>query len=553
MRSKRPQGVITALRTRRRPSRPPARRSIVLTFLAIGAVGVVAASAASGLSAAAAATPQTLVVDNSSTSIGLDPGVSVTNTDNLVFRATYDSLLTFAPGGATPIPDLATSYKANANGTVFTFHLNPKAVFSDGTPVTASDVVWSLLRTQNLKQSAAVVVAGLSATAVNAHTVKITSATPNFDVPYIVTGLWIVNSKLASAHGATDAANAAQTDTASSWYNTESAGSGAYTLVSWAPTSEIVLQANPKYWGKKPYFSRIVIQDQTETTQLLSIKSATSDTIVTDVSGSLLDGLPSRLKVSSKDVNATYLYLNANPAVSSVTSNPKFVEAVRLALNYSGAAALFGKTTAPGDGLVPPGFQGGLNGKKDPPPDFAKAKKLLAQAGLTNSTVTMDYPAVTLAGIDFAALAAYVQADLAKAGITLTLNPQTVSVTLAGLPAGKNPISLEPAEFNYPSANEIIRAWAPGTPYAGFAAWTAADAQAADPALAPAAAKALSTSNPAKHTAAVEAWTAQVNKVYPIIGVLSNAGATVSTPDLVGAEFTPSKYLLNLGDVSRRT
>jgi len=43
----------------------------------------------------------------------------------------------------TAYADLAQSAEVSADGLTVTFHLNPRARFSDGTPVTASDVVWT--------------------------------------------------------------------------------------------------------------------------------------------------------------------------------------------------------------------------------------------------------------------------------------------------------------------------------------------------------------------------------------------------------------------------
>jgi peptide/nickel transport system substrate-binding protein len=47
---------------------------------------------------------------------------------------------------AAPVPALAESWEASADQTTFTFHLRPDATFSDGTPLTSSDVAASLTR-----------------------------------------------------------------------------------------------------------------------------------------------------------------------------------------------------------------------------------------------------------------------------------------------------------------------------------------------------------------------------------------------------------------------
>ena len=40
-------------------------------------------------------------------------------------------------------PGVADTWESNADATVWTFHLNPNAKFSDGTPITADDVIWT--------------------------------------------------------------------------------------------------------------------------------------------------------------------------------------------------------------------------------------------------------------------------------------------------------------------------------------------------------------------------------------------------------------------------
>ena len=42
--------------------------------------------------------------------------------------------------------DLAESWDVSDDGSVYTFHLRPDAKFSDGSPVTADDVVFSIKR-----------------------------------------------------------------------------------------------------------------------------------------------------------------------------------------------------------------------------------------------------------------------------------------------------------------------------------------------------------------------------------------------------------------------
>ncbi len=53
------------------------------------------------------------------------------------------SLLAYETGGTAPIPALAESYEASDDLLTWTFHLRPGVKFTDGTPLTANDVVMS--------------------------------------------------------------------------------------------------------------------------------------------------------------------------------------------------------------------------------------------------------------------------------------------------------------------------------------------------------------------------------------------------------------------------
>jgi len=75
----------------------------------------------------------------------LDPPVSSSQPDARIMMALFDGLTEYDPKTAQPIPALATSWEPNADNSVFTFHLR-NARWSDGTPITADDFVYSVRR-----------------------------------------------------------------------------------------------------------------------------------------------------------------------------------------------------------------------------------------------------------------------------------------------------------------------------------------------------------------------------------------------------------------------
>src|SRR6185437_9946104 len=104
--------------------------------------------------------------------------------------------------------------------------------FTDGTPLTSADVVFSFDRLVNLKGNPSFLLAGITTTAKGPYTVVLHSNTPNPAIPVLVanTSLGIVNSKVVKAHGGTDAVGADKKDKAESYLNKISAGSGPYVL-----------------------------------------------------------------------------------------------------------------------------------------------------------------------------------------------------------------------------------------------------------------------------------------------------------------------------------
>ena len=129
----------------------PGRRLAVV----VGALAVVGL-AASSLAASAATThysaSTTLVVDKSFDLKTSDPQRQFEPTGGIIDHAMYDTLLKFVGADVShPKPDAALSYKASADAKTYTFTLRKNIKFSDGTPLTSTDVVFSFNRLVNLK------------------------------------------------------------------------------------------------------------------------------------------------------------------------------------------------------------------------------------------------------------------------------------------------------------------------------------------------------------------------------------------------------------------
>jgi len=75
----------------------------------------------------------------------LDPPMSSGQPEARIMMAIFEGLTEYDPKTAQPIPALAESWEPNDDNSVFTFHLRD-ARWSDGSPITAEDFVYSLRR-----------------------------------------------------------------------------------------------------------------------------------------------------------------------------------------------------------------------------------------------------------------------------------------------------------------------------------------------------------------------------------------------------------------------
>ncbi len=76
----------------------------------------------------------------------LDPAIGTGQPEARIYMALYDGLVEYHPKDMSPIPSLAESWEISSDGTEYLFNLRKNAKFSDGTPITAKDFVYSFRR-----------------------------------------------------------------------------------------------------------------------------------------------------------------------------------------------------------------------------------------------------------------------------------------------------------------------------------------------------------------------------------------------------------------------
>jgi peptide/nickel transport system substrate-binding protein len=169
---------------------------------------------------------------------GMDPTVVSHGlpTQGLVMTALYDSLLRYDPATGTYEGQLAEGVSANEDLTQWTLKLRPDVTFSDGTPLDAEAVVYSVKRMAKARGAAASYSAYVADFQTpDAQTVVFTLKEPlsNFD------------ALLSAELGFPVSPTAAEADP--DGFNTKPVGAGPFVLKSFDPTSELVLERNPSY------------------------------------------------------------------------------------------------------------------------------------------------------------------------------------------------------------------------------------------------------------------------------------------------------------------
>ncbi|MCL2533484.1 MAG: ABC transporter substrate-binding protein [Nocardiaceae bacterium] len=165
------------------------------------------------------------------------------STGGTEMAAIYDTLLRTDPESGNFEPQLAQSLEHNADYTAFTLKLRDGATFSDGSPVDADAVKWSIDRFVAARADVAQVWAN-SVTTIgtpDAKTVTFALNAPWDRFPVLLAmGPGMVVSKNSDAGG-----------------QFTPIGAGPFTVTRFAPNEELVLTAREDYWNGRPNLDKV--------------------------------------------------------------------------------------------------------------------------------------------------------------------------------------------------------------------------------------------------------------------------------------------------------
>lgn len=184
----------------------------------------------------------------------INPLLALSDADRDLSSLVYAGLMGLSGSGSlTPV--LASGYTLSPDGKTYTFALRRDATFTDGTPVTAQDVVFTVQRAQDsaLKSPEYANWSGVGVAAIDAHTVRFTLQKPY--APFLgLTTLGILPSRLWQ--------NVSNEEFPFSTLETNPVGAGAFKVVEVSRDASgliksVSLAANRRYAAGRPYLDSL--------------------------------------------------------------------------------------------------------------------------------------------------------------------------------------------------------------------------------------------------------------------------------------------------------
>jgi len=357
----------------------------------------------------------------------LDPARCYDFPGSTFTREIYQSLVNYGEG-AEILPELARSWTISSNGLEYTFVLDPRAHFSNGRTVVASDYVFSFERllspkmhcpgdfiyygirgVEEFRAGKAAHISGVEALA--ADRLMFTLSRPD------LTFLFRLAMPFAGAICAEELKQTYRD------IGTRSAGAGPFKLERWVHGAEIKLVRNPFYGGATPAFLdeiHVAIGVEQAVAQMMFERGELDIAdVLFGVAGAEFPRImrtPVLARNLDTEPSSTITYVALNTEIPPL-DNKLVRQAMNYAVDKKRLSAIMGGRIIQIPGVLPPvmpGFQPNLQGYEYSP---EKARRLLSQAGYPNGFTTTVLFANNVQ--DNFRIVAAVQEDLRQIGITL--------------------------------------------------------------------------------------------------------------------------------------
>ncbi len=337
---------------------------------------------------------------NGSEPQGLDPHVVTGVPENHLIRALFEGLAVKNPYTLEPEPGVAESWDFSEDGRIITFHLNPRAKWSNGDPMTAQDYVWSwqralnpamgnlyaymLFPVKNAKAYATGDLADPEQLGVKALDKLTLQVTLNEPTPYFIQ--LMDHYSTFAVHRPTIEKFGKSTDRFTKWTRVENmVSNGAFKLSQWRLNRRIVMEKSTTYWDADKVKLNGIVFYPTENIVSEERMFRAGQLHYTQVIP--LEKIPVYQAMENTPyVQAPYLgtyFFLINTKVPPV-DDVRVRQALSMAVDRDTlAATVMQKSVYPAYSITPPGALG-----YKPPKvfgyDLEKARALLAEAGYPN-------------------------------------------------------------------------------------------------------------------------------------------------------------------------
>lgn len=360
---------------------------------------------------AAAAEPQAggdLVFARTQSPTSLDLHNEITANNAFAIDKIFEPLLSFDEDGQI-VPWLASEYSASDDGLVWTFTLRDGVTFSDGTPLTPADVVYSLDRHLEIGGPLPLGAPITSVEAQGENTVVITLSAPY--TPFAAELAGFSNGILPKDLGGVDEAT----------FFKNPVGTGPFVVDQWTEGGDISFTANKNYWQEgKPYLDSVTYRLVQDDNQLVAQLQAGQVDVVDSVSSANVASLQSNTSLAvsiTPGWQVEELFFNT---LDEHFADRDVRRAVSYALDREGIveATSFGTAEVAGSVLPPsiPGYDGSITTLDY---DVDAAKAAIADSAYPDGFSTK---LLVASGNDLRAQEAQIiQAQLAEIGITVEI------------------------------------------------------------------------------------------------------------------------------------
>lgn len=336
------------------------------------------------------------------------------NVDKHVFHALFDCLFMFDNDG-NAIPMLAESY--TEDGLTVDIKLHQNATFSDGTPVHASDVVFSYATTlEDPQLMYNMTMFFTNCEAVDDFTVRFTLANAYCKWENLLAELLYIIKEDGY-------------DKSDDYTDHAPVGSGPYTLESIGADSSVTLKARDDYWRLTPTFKTVIINAvMDDATEMIALQTGELDLAP-------MLGLTSYKQAMGLD-GITAVTFNGwqTMGLMSFAGDAALRQAIAYAINRETILTICNDGNGePAANAFAPKVMGDYTGKVEYPTyNVDKAKELLGQSA---ADLSKTYT-ISVFDDDSAAVAQCVQSDLRAIGLNVEISMMDVNTWFDAMMAG---------------------------------------------------------------------------------------------------------------------